>query len=538
MARRPKTRLEDYDAVRDRVFIDAEARAEALAVIEGIAAVNAMAAHPISRYVKEVPAERSDRYPAISENYHSFHKRIFGRKAKAETRRNSDLIDYGVPNVIWSLPGQSESDGCGVRRSPSGRIPVKVCSDNPKDFLKAVSNHCGRLKCAKCMNLTALQTGVKIEDRICTPADIRGRFSGDYARPKHWVVSPPQEWIKMICQNSRSFSALVDDLISLLPAYGFDCGVIVFHPWRLNEKGDLWEFSPHFHVVGFGFFNNEQLRKDLESLPEFSGGQHWVFNQIHSGEEIRSVRHTLSYILTHAGIGNYQYDKDVFDIVDDLTMPPEARNGGSVEKVRTIPRFEYETKGAEECRYYGEIPEDFDWLSFIKDSMTATLPVYRYFGSVNKLRIVARHSEYVQRRCPECGADIVLKNDFSQCECEPVRYLRRSTVRCFKDDIDLIRGYLAEHGSVFNSQGHSILDFGMSVPQCSTPETKGLQEYESDKTVEQRRAQRDKCIIYIPSKRYGQGLDPVVISKSDLRTKRKELEEKYPEADIFSFIEV
>ena len=198
----------------------------------------------------------------------------------------------------------------------------------------------------------------------------------------------------------------------------------------------------------------------------------------------------------------------------------------------------FETKSAEECRYYGEIPEDFDWLSFIKDSMTATLPVYRYFGSVNKLRIVARHSEYVQRRCPECGADIVLKNDFSQCECEPVRYLRRSTVRCFKDDIDLIRGYLAEHGSVFNSQGYSILDFGMSVPQCSTPETKGLQEYESDKTVEQRRAQRDKCIIYIPSERYGQGLDPVVISKSDLRTKRKELEEKYPEADIFSFIEV
>ena len=522
MTRRPRTRLEDFDAVRDRMYIEAAEKAEALAVVEKIAIANAMAAHPVSKYVKEVPWERSEMYPAISESYQSLAKRIIGRNPSADGRRNANRVQENVPNIVWTLPGHTDPEAstrCGVFRTPSGRIPMRVCSNDPKDFMKAVGNHCGRLRCKNCMNLTALQTGVKIEDRICTPADLSGRRTGEYDRPKHWVVSPPQEWIKMICQNSRTFSNLVDDLVQLLPEYGMYSGVIIFHPWRLTEDCKLWLFSPHFHVVGFGYFRNEALRKKLDSLPEFSD-QPWIFNQIHAEEEMRSVRHTLAYILTHAGIGTYDYDRDIYEIVDDLVIPVESGNG-TVRKAKIIPKDVYDNLGPEGTGYYGELPPSFDWLDYIKGALTATLPVYRYFGSVNKLRVVGQSSEYVERVCPECGAPIVLYQDFSRHECEKVKYLRRSKIRCMKDDYDLISNYFNDHREKFKDDGYTLLNFAMSVPQCSTPETKGLQEYQSSKTVDQRKADRDRLIIYLPSV-YDQGLDPFVVSRKEYLRIKKE----------------
>ena len=102
------------------------------------------------------------------------------------------------------------------------------------------------------------------------------------------------------------------------------------------EDRSLWVFSPHFHVVGFGYFRNEALRKKLDALPEFSG-QRWIFNQIHADEEMRSVRHTLAYILTHTGIGTFDYDRDIYEIVDDLTIPVES-GSGNVRKTKTMLR--------------------------------------------------------------------------------------------------------------------------------------------------------------------------------------------------------
>lgn len=66
-----------------------------------------------------------------------------------------------------------------------------MCTSDPRDFMKAVGNHCGSLRCRNCMNYAAMQAGVRIEDRIMTPSDIHGRRTGEWESPKHWAISPP-----------------------------------------------------------------------------------------------------------------------------------------------------------------------------------------------------------------------------------------------------------------------------------------------------------------------------------------------------------
>ena len=90
-----------------------------------------------------------------------------------------------------------------------------------------------------------------------------------------------------------------------------------------------------------------------------------------------------------------------------------------------------------------------------------------------------------------------------------------------KDDYDLISNYFNDHREKFKDDGYTMLNFAMSVPQCSTPETKGLQEYQSSKTVDQRKADRDRLIIYLPSV-YDQGLDPFVVSRKEYLRIKKE----------------
>lgn len=521
-------RIEDYDSARDAMNIRALEEAQALSVIENIAVNNALMSHPITQYVRRCPFEDCSRYPAISGSYASLYKLITGRKNRTVSAvRTSDLCD-GHPNVVWSLPGQDDrikSSRCGVFRDSRGQLPMKMCMADPKDYLKAVGNHCGSLRCRSCMNYAAMNAGVRIEERILTPIDIEGRKSGFYDIPKHWAVSPPQEWMKMICQRSDSFIGLLDDLVRLLPLYGLYCGVIVFHPWRLSDDSTEWVFSPHFHVVGFGDFRNMDLRRDLAVADAKAGGiwhddgknRSWVFNQIHAGEEMRSIRHTLGYIMTHAGIGSYDHAVDWDLAVEDILIPAVYK--GSKVEAREIDPIQYETDWRS-TGFYGEHPEKVDWTAAVMDAVSSDFQSYRVFGKVSKVRTLSDYSERVVRTCPVCGENIGLFQNFHDCQPEPVMYKRSSKIRCMKGDVDTVRDYWNRNGERFKDSGYTQLDFAMSIPQCSTPETKGVQGYESSHTRDERVMMRDRCIVYVPSDR-GQGLDPKVVSVKEARRMRK-----------------
>lgn len=524
---RPLT-LEDYD--RDGSCISSLEEAEALARVEGIAIDNALLVHPITRFVRRVPFE-SSLYPAISESSLSLCKLVTGRspvtRQQIATRAASQNRDH-LPNMVWSLPGQDDRPGCGVRRSDDGRLPLKMCMEDPHDFIRAISNHCGSFRCKSCMNYAAMMSGLRIEDRICTPADLRGRASGFYDRPKHWAVSPPQDWMKRVMQRSDTFASLVDDLCALLPAYGFDTGVIVFHPWRLSEDRRLWVLSPHFHVVGYGHFDNMGLRRDLAEADAAVGGiwdddgrsESWVFNQIHPGEEMRSVRHTLGYIFTHVGIGSFDHDVDFTDADDDLTIPREAGSKTSV-RAKTIHPEVYEADWkATGC--YAEHLSEVDWVSYHMSKACSTFQTYRIFGSANRTRIFDVNVERVERLCPECGARIGLFKGFGDQDPEPVVYSHRSVIRCWKDDKPMLDDYWSSHRDDFFDRGFTKLNLGLSVPQLSTPETKGLQELRTEHTPAESAAIRERCLVYRPVVEHDcPGFRPMVVTRAEAEELRR-----------------
>lgn len=516
------TTLEEFDEGRDAAAIAALERADDLArsvhIIEDAAIRAALMTHPITRFVLG-SAVQDTRYPAISGSYVSLSRLILPKKPRAPAERAADRTDR--PNMVWSLPGREKKNGCGVHRSASGDLTVKMCIDEPKHYLKAVSSHCGSLRCRNCMNWAAMLAGVRIEERICTPADITGRKTGFYDVPKHWAISPPQEWFKRIMQRSDHFSALVDDLVALFPAFGFYAGVLVVHPWRLSEDGSEWLFSPHFHAVGYGCFDNMGLRAALRIADGRAGGiwsddgasESWMFKQIHPDQELRSVRHTIGYIMTHAGLGSFDHDVDWIDAADRISIPIESSKGNAAERARTIRPYQVAGDAWRETGYWAEHLDEFDWVKWTEEQCSGSIPVYRVFGSVTKVRTVADFSDRVPRVCPECGQPIGRFSSVTSVSWEPVFYQRQSKIRAMSEDIEQARLELDLKRGDLASVGLDVLDAAIEVKVCSTPETKGLQELQRLRTPEERANQFDRKVAYVPS-RYGIGWDPVVLSTS------------------------
>ena len=69
-------------------------------------------------------------------------------------------------------------------------------------------------------------------------------------------------------------------------------GSLVFHPFRFNKKLRCWYYSPHFHVVGFGFLPKGSL---IETYHQNG----WFVKYL--GVR-KSVFATFYYLLSHCGI--------------------------------------------------------------------------------------------------------------------------------------------------------------------------------------------------------------------------------------------
>ena len=125
-------------------------------------------------------------------------------------------------------------------------------------------------------------------------------------KPVHFVVSPPQDIADLSIEDYRK---LRDRAYVVARESGISGGAAVFHPYRLRcsrcgstipeyqkecpkcfESVKEWFWSPHFHVVGFGW---------LENTKEGFERHGWIVK----GLGVRkSVFATFQYLLSHAGV--------------------------------------------------------------------------------------------------------------------------------------------------------------------------------------------------------------------------------------------
>ena len=80
------------------------------------------------------------------------------------------------------------------------------------------------------------------------------------------------------------------ELYRILKRVGAIGGASIFHPYRFNEIEQLWFYSPHFHIVGFGWIDGTQ---------ELYNKEGWIVKNKGIRE---SVFGTLHYQLSHCGI--------------------------------------------------------------------------------------------------------------------------------------------------------------------------------------------------------------------------------------------
>lgn len=193
----------------------------------------------------------------------------------------SILVEWGFE---WALPGHGEAySDCGSWRS-KGCLNVDehnqegLCQDMAgKVFVRRYRRTCMRAECPECYESWAGKEAGKIEYRL--------QMSPKKYRAIHLIVSPPiRVWVR------SSFEELRRKSYAISKESGFLGGSCIFHPFREDELTKDWYFSPHFHMIGFGW---------IERTKEGYERHGWV---VKNAGLRKTVSGTALYQLSHAGI--------------------------------------------------------------------------------------------------------------------------------------------------------------------------------------------------------------------------------------------
>jgi len=181
----------------------------------------------------------------------------------------------------WHLPAVDEpKEDCGkwltkgclnVLAHAKSEFPGKV-------FIKTFQKSCYRAACEKCFRKWMARESNKATRRI-------EKFERLSKEPsKHIVVSVPA-W-----KHYEPVKDLRKQAYKVLKKVNCKGGTLIYHPFRFDKEAKRWYFSPHFHVIGFGWISNV---KEIYN----EGG--WIVKN----KGVRdSIFATFYYQLSHAGI--------------------------------------------------------------------------------------------------------------------------------------------------------------------------------------------------------------------------------------------
>jgi len=172
-------------------------------------------------------------------------------------------------------------------------------------FYDKIHEWCGLWKTKGCLNIDKHTSGkawIKRYQRSCYRADCNTCYQKWLARlanrsstrftiyeayfkkvkAKHLVVSPPEYQHYLPLKKLRKLA------YKYLKSVGCIGGTLIFHPFRNKDK--VWRYSPHFHVIGYGWIlrTKELSRKDG-----------WIIKNLGIR---KSIFWTLYYQLSHCGV--------------------------------------------------------------------------------------------------------------------------------------------------------------------------------------------------------------------------------------------
>ena len=409
---------------------------------KALAEQTALSSHPVVKYVLSLPVE-DPMYPAIL-----YHRSADdnGQEGQGRPRLKREYIQWCMPGHDTERPKQR---GCGFIRASDGSTVYTACPKDYEHHIKAKKKHCWSLRCPVCMNDTALKKGIAVERQLLVYAELSRKEGDDPGPVGHWVVSPPQEFMKDAMQSFPSYDNVCRYIESELVACGAKAGYTVFHPWRQRE--DRWQLSPHFHTLLYGRINTRRFLKDNPG---------WIIKKVHARQRIRSIRHTVAYLMTHMGLGtvvnepeDIDWDLQVINHFDPILSP----TGKYSEK-------DYEDLSAGRGRMAGDC-SDIDWEEWTKDRMTRDLRV-RYWGGASYKNIVRidNYRQYKIRVCEECGAFLHTYDGFTDTKGDYVRYIQDNGIYSFARNKLRAKEFFIRYKDSFRNGDFTKADLAAQMP--------------------------------------------------------------------------
>jgi len=225
-----------------------------------------------------------------------------------------------VEHEGWHLPAIDE------KKEDCGKWLTKGCLNHQdhhgeyegKVYIKTFQKSCYRASCEICYRKWMARESNKATRRIEKYEELSKKHV------KHIIVSPPS-W-----EHWKSKKDLAKEAYKVLKAVGCIGGAIIFHPFRKRKSyQDLtsnwtWYYSPHFHVLGFGWVENtvENFKKNG-----------WLVKNKGTRD---STFATFYYQLSHAGIkkhnhalvwfGDLSYSKLKLEKDPDLSKCPACNS--------------------------------------------------------------------------------------------------------------------------------------------------------------------------------------------------------------------
>lgn len=191
----------------------------------------------------------------------------------------------------WSLPGHGEAySSCGDWYY-KGCLQVTAHRQNLLDvdtagrvYAKRMMSTCLRAECPTCFQKWAAKEAHAITYRLEQAK--KGRMH--FGKVIHVTVSLPKSDYGLV----DAYPKLRPKIYKLLKRVGFFGGSMIFHPFRFDKNTKEPYFSPHFHMLGYGWIRG----KKVASIYRRSG---YIIKNLGIRD---SVFQTALYQLSHAGV--------------------------------------------------------------------------------------------------------------------------------------------------------------------------------------------------------------------------------------------
>lgn len=205
---------------------------------------------------------------------------------------------------------------------------------------------CGDTLCPTCWQARMMRTKGDVVDRLVGAWGAYQEAGLDLGPIKDLVLSPPQDMGLKALSTTKGMRKLYNDAYRMLEKIGMTGASVLFHPWRLRAwakkkfqkalrsgeyEGGIWgyiraqnwlspkvgalQWSPHFHVVGYGPVGDID-KPGWQKSDEFYEQTGWIYKTMTDDDGLPvswqplhgmcisqdSLEAKIYYILTHLGV--------------------------------------------------------------------------------------------------------------------------------------------------------------------------------------------------------------------------------------------